>query len=506
MTIQTSNAHNNFEQSTFNNAENLNQTAKINSYLPISNSVPSTISNFIYVTGNNKAGNIEETPLNTRDSELNEAENDYHFNSSFPLFFQNIDTIYIPKKAKRYLEKNVPKPYLSAIDTDRAVAIEKSLVLLSSLSSTIYSDNRCKELSSTIMDEQTKKGKDNTRIYPKIIIVLKYSSNTTEGIIKVKTNQFEKESYQEGIACKSYSLTDTFYNSGLIEYTIKNKDILQKRNKFFYIQLQKAQQNIIATNLMTLYARIELPSKDDLLVEAKKLVKFKHKNKKGKTLTFLNNHSKTYFKDTFSRSFVEDNINLFEYLTKRGYMIPQAKDKKAGGRVVDSFVLMPSWIRTKVKIDGEPIVEVDFKALHPNIAMTIYGGSKKYLTHQQVAEESGIDIKDVKIQHLSFFNETLSGMKRNPLYKYYQDSELQMLRNIENEKLNSHKKHRITSTKMFTKEVEIMTEIIKRLNTLGIYVGYVYDALFCKESEKKIVKKIMDEVVLELGVYTIAEY
>jgi hypothetical protein len=28
--------------------------------------------------------------------------------------------------------------------------------------------------------------------------------------------------------------------------------------------------------------------------------------------------------------------------------------------------------------------------------MSIYGGSKKYLTHQQVAEESGIEVKDVK--------------------------------------------------------------------------------------------------------------
>ena len=50
-----------------------------------------------------------------------------------------------------------------------------------------------------------------------------------------------------------------------------------------------------------------------------------------------------------------------------------------------------------------------------------------------------------------------------------------------------------------------MTECIKRLNEKEIYVGYIYDALFCKESEKEIVKKIMNEVVIELGVYTTAE-
>ncbi len=50
-----------------------------------------------------------------------------------------------------------------------------------------------------------------------------------------------------------------------------------------------------------------------------------------------------------------------------------------------------------------------------------------------------------------------------------------------------------------------MTESIKRLNEIGIYVGYVYDALFCKESEGEIVKEIMNKVALELEVYTIAE-
>ena len=34
---------------------------------------------------------------------------------------------------------------------------------------------------------------------------------------------------------------------------------------------------------------------------------------------------------------------------------------------------------------------------------------------------------------------------------------------------------------MFEKEVEIMTEVIRRLNVEGINVGYVYDALFTTE-------------------------
>lgn len=96
-------------------------------------------------------------------------------------------------------------------------------------------------------------------------------------------------------------------------------------------------------------------------------------------------------------------------------------------------------------------------------------------------------------------------MKRSPLYVYYNSTELLMNQAIIEEKQTSVKGHKITSMRMFAKEVEIMTECIKRLNSKGIYVGYVYDALFCKESEKEIVKRIMNEVVLEIGVYTIAE-
>ncbi|GIZ07906.1 hypothetical protein [Flavobacterium sp. UMI-01] len=504
MTIQTNNAH--IEQITFNNAEKLNQSANLYSNLTSSSNSNSTISNFIYVTGNNTTNNNVENLVKTGHTEVIKTDNETDFNSSFPLFFfQNIDTIYIPKKAKRHLEKNVPNAYLKAIDNDRTIAIEKCIVLLSSLSSTIYSEKRWKELSSTIMDTQTKKGNNNTRIYPKIFNVLKYNTNTTEGIVQVKTNSLGNETYQEGVSCKSYSLTDTFYNAGLTEYTIKDNDILQKRKKYFYTQLQKAQQNTIASNLIALYARIDLPTKYELLSEAKRLVKNNHKNKKGKTLTFLNKHPKSYFKNTDSRSFVEDNIKLFEFLTKRGYMIPQAKDKKAGGRVVDSFTLMPSWIRNTVKIDGESIVEVDYKALHPNIAMSIYGGSKKFLTHELVAEESGIAKNEVKIEHLSFFNKTPREMKHSKLYKYYESSEPQMLKAIEQEKWNSTIKHKITSMMFFTKEVEIMTECIKQLNKSGIYVGYVYDALFCKKSEAEIVKTIMDKVVLQCNVFTTAE-
>jgi len=424
---------------------------------------------------------------------------------TYPLFFQNATTINIPQKIKRHIERKIPKSYLHKIDKNTKCAVEKCLLFISNLTSTIFFDDKWKSLSAKILNKQFKKGKDNTITYTYVVEALKYKSNTTDSIIQTKKNKLGNDTYQEGITCKSYSFTDTFYSNNLVKYTITNPEIIAKRNKFIYSQIARATDNVIATNLLKLYPRIDLPSESKLKAEATRLIKENHRTKKGKLLTKLNNHSKDYFKDASQRSFVEENIKAFKFYTDISYMIPTIGDAKSGGRVVDSFTLMPGWIRNLITIDGEEIVLVDYKALHPNIAMSIYGGSKKFLTHQQVAKESEIDLTDVKIQHLSFFNKEVWAMRESPLYSYYHKSDLSMIIKIEQEKWNSEFKHKITSMKMFAKEVEIMTECVRRLNGIGIYVGYVYDALFCKESEREIVKKIMNEVVIELGVYTIAD-
>ncbi len=469
-------------------------------------SYSSSISPFIYVTDDRTEDKPLKKPVKSRVTECYDIEITGENHTGFPLFFQNnINTIFVPKKVKTHLERLVPKQYLKNIDRDKNIAIEKCLVFVSNLSSTVYSDERWKSLSSIQVHEQTKKGNDNTFIYTHIIKALTYKSHTTDAVIMVKKNEYGYETYQEGVTCKAFSLTDAYFNGSLVEYIIRDKGIIQKRNKFFYSQLKKAFNNTIGNNLINLYSKIELPSHDEIKLEAKRLTKLKHTTKKGKILTFLNKHPKSYYNDANSRSFVEQNIKLFDYLTKRGFMIPIIGKEKSGGRVVDSFTLMPSWIRKLVKIDGKPMVEVDYSALHPNIAMSIYGGKKKYLTHALVAKESNLNINEVKIQHLSYFNERIPGMKRSPLYSYYNDSEALMNETIIREKQTSLKGHRITSMRMFAEEVEIMTECIKQLNYKGIYVGYIYDALFCKDSNAQSVAEIMNTVVLEFNVFTTAK-
>jgi hypothetical protein len=150
-------------------------------------------------------------------------------------------------------------------------------------------------------------------------------------------------------------------------------------------------------------------------------------------------------------------------------------------------------------------VECDYSCLHPNIALKLYGGTKEYITHAGVAKSSGVDFNLVKLEHLSFFNKNVWQMKQSPLWEYYTKQEPKMMNNIVSEKKSSIYGYKETSRRMFFKEVEIMTEVIQTLNVEGIYVGYVYDALFCEPNHAGRVKEIMDKTVLAHGVKTVAK-
>lgn len=442
--------------------------------------------------------NITGSTIDTENIEID--------NALLALFFNDTTTLYIPKKIETNLKRYVSKELLKKINENIDVAIEQCMIFLNNFSSTFYTDSKYKTLSSQILREQFGKNIQDKDIYISILNVLKAGTKQDGPMIEILTNEKGIESYSIGNYSKQYKLTSTYLNVGLTTYNMKNEVLINKRNKMLNNLFKIANKNTIANNLINLYGDIDLPTTKELLIEGKKLSKAKTKTKKNKIITLRNKHVNEYWNDSENRSFVEDDIELFSYLTKNNFMIPIIGGEKSGGRVVDSFTLMPSWIRNLVKIDGEKIVEVDFKALHPNIAMTIYGGSKKYLTHQYVADVTGIDIKDIKVEHLSFFNKEVWQMKKSPLYSFYSSEEPTMIKEIEEDKYNSANKHKITAMKMFKLEVDIMTETIKRLNNKGIYVGYVYDALFCKESDAKEVADIMNEVAIKFGVYTIADY
>ena len=418
--------------------------------------------------------------------------NDYKLSES-ALRFPNVNSILIPKKSEYSLRKYVSKDLLKAVDSDIDIAVEKCLAFLSNLASTYYTDSKWKPLNAMLLHQQSKNANNNTFIYKKIIDVLT-TGTSTGAFIEVD------KSYQIGVESKKFRFTQTYLKAGLIEYTIKDAGIIRTRNKIYYQQLCQAMTNPICANLIAMYPKIDLPTSEELLAIGRQLVKEGRTTKKGKILTVRNKHKDHYWLDVKNRSFVEDNIELFEFLTGRGFMIPSAGDISSGGRVVDSFTLMPSWIREQITIEGKKLTECDYTALHPNIAIKLYDGSMAYLTHELVAEKTGNDLKDVKIEHLSFFNKKWDDMRRSQLFEYYSANETDMLARIYRDK-NEHG-YKVTSQKMFAVEVDIMSKVIRDLNTKSIYVLYVYDAILCEDKDFHLVAQTMNRVILEHDIKT----
>jgi hypothetical protein len=468
-----------------------------------SNYSPSTINSSLtinYVTDASELEKTNETPNFISNSTTIDRFEEVDNNVTLPIFFGECKILQIPKGIRRRI-KRLPKGILKKIDFNKDMAVEKCFIMISNLTYTVFEDeDYWKGLSSKILNQQFKKGPDNTFVYKNIIEALKYETNSTYPIIDCKKNSNNTETYRENYYAKQYRLNSSSKNIALEPYQIKFEDNIIIRENHSLKQFNKANSNVIGQNLIKVYDQITLPPRDEILNHAKKLVKENYKNKKGKKLTFLNKKSKSYYSSPEQRSFVGDNIKLYEFLVGSNFMIPKIGDFKSGGRVVDSFNLMPSWIRSLVKINNEEIIELDFKALHPNIAFSIYGEPKHQITHEYVAKALSKPLYEIKIQHLSFFNKRVEDMKKSILYDFYYKREKVMLENIIREKKKyGYKK---TSQQLFKKEVIIMSDIIYELSGLGIYVLYVYDALYCRQTHEKTVTKIMNRVIKKHNVFT----
>ena len=125
------------------------------------------------------------------------------------------------------------------------------------------------------------------------------------------------------------------------------------------------------------------------------------------------------------------------------------------------------------------------------------------ITHEMAAEYLGIEKREAKDEHLKFFNERISRMKQMKLMDYYSEEEPEMMQKIFYEK--SEYGYKATSRELFKEEVDLMTAIVEILNKEGIYLGYVYDALFCHPRYEKRVLEVMNAVARERGIMTRAE-
>jgi len=425
--------------------------------------------------------------------------------SSLPLF-KDVYKIKIPNKVYRALERYYKQENLEKVHSDKLTAIELCLLFLTNLNDTYYrSQKNCifgeqgwKTLYSKILQNQLM---HTDRTYLDIIECLQQT--TKKGAIIERSSNYDPVAHYS----YKYRLTDAYRNKGWSNYTLTTEVAKKLQKRIYLHKFKQAMENPIAKNLISIYPFIELPTSEQIKTKAKELVKAEHHSKKGKKLVFRNKHADSYFKNPEELSFVEDDMQLWNDLFENGEinLIPMVTGENNGGRVVDGFTLAPSWIRNMIKINGQTLEELDYSALHPNIAAHLYDGKMKYITHDKVAEETGLDKKEVKKEHLSFFNKEVSHMSLSPLFEYYNKKDRNMVTKIINDKFITERKHKITSQKMFKKEVEIMSDVIQILNNEGIYVVYIYDALMCEPEFRERVLQVMNDVVIKHGVYTTAK-
>lgn len=459
------------------------------------------ISFFIYYVVNTSICKKERILDIVRPTEHDDDSITTYIHAQFPLFFINKEQIKVPSKVEYVIRKYISRNLLKEIHPNIDVAIELCLLFTSQLSSTYFGiiDGSNPEGWKSLKAEYLRNFLSlHPMTYKRVITALQYP--LTKGAVlecDFKSIIGEKNYY--------YRLGKPYIGKGIVNYNLKTKEAKTLLNKYYYDKLKEAEKNPICKNLMTFYSDVTLPTIDQIKDEANRLIKLDYKTNKGKRLTKLNKHSRTYFKNINNLSFMEDSIDIFSYLTDNGFMIPKAGDEKSGGRVVDSFTLMPSWIRRLVKVKGKQHIECDYNCLHPNIAINLYGGTTPYLTHGDVGLDLKIDVNLVKIEHLSFFNKTVWQMEQSPLFDYYKKNEPNLLENIKIEKYKSQYGHKITSRKLFAKEVELMTHVIKQLNKENIYVGYIYDALFFHPKQAKRVNEVMNDIVQRYNIKTTAK-
>ncbi|MES2864415.1 MAG: NUMOD1 domain-containing DNA-binding protein [Bacteroidota bacterium] len=403
----------------------------------------------------------------------------------------SISRIRVPIGSKVHLERKIPKKLLSEVNKNQEKAVELCLLMLSIVAN--------KNLNHSWVRLSSKRLMKIRYNYKSIIEVLKYTNGNFQPLIVVKSNDFDRESYKSGEETKKYSLSECYKGNKLFDYEIKNKAIVNPYLKLLNQELHKNIENAIINNILKLYPRLTYPTNQQIKNEAKRLIKLGFVSKKGKKLIFRKDLKNSLDKSNFM--IVEDCINRFNSIISNPEIL-EPSNLKAGGRVTYKLNLINSWIRSLIKIDNEETVELDFKALHPNIAIKLYGGKTMFITHDIVAEKLNIVVKKVKKQHLSYFNEQIYAMKNRLIHQFYSKNEPEFVENIINDKrINGY---RITSRKMFEYEVKIMSEVIRILNSKGVYMIYIYDALACRKSDLKLVKKTMEEVVLKFGVYTTA--
>ena len=429
--------------------------------------------------------------------------------------FINNPNIVIFDSIERSLHRDVPRSLLYKVNKDLDTAIELCLIFATQFTNQlfIYNRNIDSKKSNQYILEQNKNNifknslirmhkfginlhsnylKDNYGdVYIHILNVLLYDVKK-KAIIKIDGT------CTIGIKSRTYFLNNKYIigNKKLIE--LKTKKGLKRKISIYSKYIDRNKNNEILKSIFKFYNNVDTLTYDEVLAQYQSLILNKSKDKHGQLYAIRGTKSRS--SDNINYVYFEDHYKMYLDFIAGKYMLPKIS-AKAGGRIAHVFNLIPSTIRDILKIDDTQLVDVDYKSLHPNIISKIYGDSAP-LNHQTVADYLNIDIKIAKIEHLSFFNKNKYSMMQSPLWKYYNDNHPILLNNIlEDKKINGYK---YTSKLLLTMEVNMMYQVITKLNNMGITLNYVYDGLGVLETDSKLVQRVMQDVADKFEVKTIA--
>lgn len=415
-----------------------------------------------------------------------------------PPSIRGAELLHIPSKIESVIRDHIPESRLRKIHHDIPTARELVLIVASNLSTAYYhaEPNAWKALHSSILQTQVS-STPGSRTYRDILDLLKEGSKLKGPMIE------EDERYHQGTRCRQFRLTPTYRNKGIKSYVLQTMEAKKLRRRSYQRIWRILLDSPIGKNMLDLYGRATTLTLEQVMEYGKLLAKRGYINKKGLILTI---RGKKKWNDADKRVFVEDQVELYRVLTEGGYLMPIVSSEAGGFRVVDSFTLMPSWIRSMFDIDGEKTKEFDFSCLHPNIASTIFGGTGERISHQAIADHLGIPLQKAKKANLSFFNSPIEQMQASPVWRYYMEREPALIENLLRHREESGKtakeKHKATSGVMLAKEVDLMNATIAKLSERGITTIYVYDALQGKKQDAETIRSIMNETAQEMGINT----
>lgn len=418
-----------------------------------------------------------------------------------PFFDSDIDVLnavrfedgcWINKKIPEIVRAHISVTDLRLIDSDIDVAREKIILFLSMLPNGKFIERTVSELPSLML-----KGMFGDSYYSIVRALIKGTKKF--GAIITKSDSYSTTKHQ----CYRYGFTEKYYDIGSLWYEFKTNSVLTINRNQKVRMLNKGKDNHIAQMMLSVYHQVTYPSIEEITATGKALSKSKSKDNKGKQYKFIGKKGRSSFDEKKFR-FIEDDIEYYKLLTEHGLMVPIIGDYKSGGRVVDSFTLMPKWIRQLIKIKGQEIDECDYTALHPNIIMRDYGGDDVLSgdIHTELSEKFGADRKEIKVQHLSFFNKRVVDMEKDEMYSYYETLVPETLETIIYNKNTSIYRYKVTFYETVKTEVDMMLSVCSKLLSEGISVLYVYDALYSAENDSQRVSEVMNEVAIEFKVKT----